>query len=137
MTTKRSKLTRPRAVVVGLTVLSLTGCGSSADGARDTAAQFQEAIAGGDTEAACGLLAPTTVEELESTSQASCPDALSEVDLEAAGDPAVVEVYGRNAQVKFPDDALFLTESGQDWLVIAAGCTPRGDRPYDCEVKGD
>jgi hypothetical protein len=33
-------------------------------------------------------------------------------------------------------DVVFLTVSGADWLVTAAGCTPRPERPYDCQVSG-
>jgi hypothetical protein len=31
---------------------------------------------------------------------------------------------------------LFLTVSGDHWLVTAAGCDARPDRPYDCVLEG-
>ena len=55
-----------------------------------------------------------------------------------ARDGVVVEdvhVAGRQAQVVTADDTLFLAVSGDAWVVTAAGCTPREDRPYDCEVE--
>ena len=33
-------------------------------------------------------------------------------------------------------DTVFLATFPGGWRVVAAGCTPRGDRPYDCTVAG-
>jgi hypothetical protein len=33
-------------------------------------------------------------------------------------------------------DVVFLSVFGDHWLITAAGCTARGDRPYDCTVMG-
>ena len=33
-------------------------------------------------------------------------------------------------------DVVFLSMFGNRWLITAAGCQPRGDRPYDCTLKG-
>ncbi|MFB7172425.1 hypothetical protein ACFCYM_16585 [Streptomyces sp. NPDC056254] len=46
------------------------------------------------------------------------------------------EVYGRMALVRAEGDALFLSLFTGGWRVVAAGCTPRGDAPYRCLVKG-
>ena len=46
-----------------------------------------------------------------------------------------VHVAGRQAQVVTATDTVFLALSGDAWVVTAAGCTPRDDRPYDCEVE--
>jgi hypothetical protein len=43
-------------------------------------------------------------------------------------------VAGRQAQVRLGGDTVFLARSGDGWVVTAAGCDPRPDRPYDCEV---
>lgn len=128
---------RNLAAAILATVL-LGGCGApTADGGPGaTAEQFREALANGNGQAACDVLAPTTVEEIESTQGAPCPDALAGLDLQTAGELTKAETFGRNAQAIFDDDVLFLTESGDRWLVAAAGCTARGERPYDCEVKG-
>lgn len=90
----------------------------------------------GDGHLACQLLAPTTIEEIESTQGVPCAEALPGLPLPTSGNLVGAEAFGRNGQAVFDDDVLFLTESGQRWLVTAAGCTPRGERPYDCEVKG-
>lgn len=113
----------------------LGGCGAPADPGA-TAEQFREALANDDGQAACQLLAPSTVEEIELTEGMPCDEALPGLGLPASGGFDSAETYGRNAQAVFDDDVLFLTESGQRWLVTAAGCTPRGERPYDCDVKG-
>jgi hypothetical protein len=31
---------------------------------------------------------------------------------------------------------VFLAAFPGGWRVVAAGCTPRGDRPYDCTLQG-
>ena len=35
-----------------------------------------------------------------------------------------------------PTDTVFLAVFPGGWRVVAAGCTPHGDRPYDCVVQG-
>ena len=126
-----------RNVAVAILAVGLLGgCGAPAGDPGTTAEQFREALADGDGQSACQFLAPSTVEEIESTEGIPCADALPESSLETSGDLVGSEAYGRNAQATFDDDVLFLTESGERWLVIAAGCTARGERPYDCEVKG-
>jgi len=46
------------------------------------------------------------------------------------------QAFGRGAQVLMTGDVVFLSKFDDHWSVIAAGCTSRGDRPYDCIVKG-
>ncbi|MEW2587149.1 hypothetical protein [Streptomyces virginiae] len=48
---------------------------------------------------------------------------------------AVAEVYGRQAMVRLSGHTLFLSQCGKGWKVVAAGCTPRPDRPFDCQVE--
>lgn len=113
----------------------LSGCGDSGAAPGEAATQFREALAGGDGQAACELLAPATVEELESSEESSCDEALQGLGLDTEGEITGVEIFGRNAQATFAEDVLFLTESDGNWLITAAGCTSRGERPYDCDVK--
>ena len=47
-----------------------------------------------------------------------------------------VEVWGDTAQVHLAGDTVFLLRFPDGWRVSAAGCTPRGDAPYRCEVRG-
>ncbi|QES47254.1 hypothetical protein DEJ50_04825 [Streptomyces venezuelae] len=46
------------------------------------------------------------------------------------------EAYGRQAIVRMAGDTLFLSLFTAGWKVVAAGCTPRPGRPYDCLIKG-
>ena len=45
-------------------------------------------------------------------------------------------VDGQWARVRLSDDTVFLGMFAGGWRVVAAGCTPRGERPYDCTVAG-
>ncbi|MBD8044784.1 hypothetical protein H9638_13300 [Arthrobacter sp. Sa2BUA2] len=86
------------------------------------------------------MLAPGTLEaalQTESGGARSCPDTLAAVDLPAAGAAVSSQAYGRNAQVVFENDTVFLTLADGMWKVMAAGCTERGDRPYSCLIEGD
>jgi hypothetical protein len=89
----------------------------------------------GDPQARCDLLAPATLATFESDSSAPCPDAIADVPL-PGGDVTSVEVWGGDAQVRLGSDTLFLTETDTGWRVTAAGCEPRGEAPYECEVEG-
>ena len=114
--------------------LVLTGCGSASDGARDTALGFYDQL-GREPARACELLAPGTIEELEST-DGPCEQSLPESDLPAAARARHVDVFGKRAMVELDADVMFLAHFDDGWRVVAAGCTPRPERPYDCSVKG-
>jgi hypothetical protein len=124
------------AVVLAASTL-LTGCALSPDAsaAADAAESFHAAVAAGDGSAACDLLAPATADELEQAQAAPCADAVLSADLVEGGTAVDSHAYGRQAQVVLTDDVVFLTVSGGRWLVTAAGCTPRHERPYDCEIS--
>ncbi len=47
-----------------------------------------------------------------------------------------IGAFGTMAQVRWGDEAVFLTRLPGGWRVLATGCAPRGDAPYDCAVKG-
>lgn len=135
---------RAAAPVLALAVLGLAACaGPDAADAQDVVGRFTAAIAAGDGDAACDLLLPDAAEALADDAGEPCADAVVDpsgplADLvEAAGDPVVEDVHvaGRQAQVVTASDTLFLALSGDGWVVTAAGCTARPDRPYDCEVE--
>jgi hypothetical protein len=117
-------------------VASCSTLGPDTAAAAEVAAAFHAAIEGGDGDAACELLAPTTVEDVESTSGQSCPDAILTSDVPDAHGVQDSQVFGRGAQVVLAGDVVFLSVFEDRWLVTAAGCTSRGDRPYDCTLKG-
>lgn len=127
------------ALVVAL--LAACGPGGAARAARDVAVAFSAAVAAGDGDAACALLAESVAQRVAEDEEAPCAQALSEGPVaddlaERAADarPGEVRVAGRQAQVRLGGDTVFLARSGTGWVVTAAGCDPRPDRPYDCEV---
>lgn len=144
-------MTRSRGRRTGLcltlgALFALAGCGFArpdAASAGATAQEFYGAVAASDGVGACALLAPVTVEALEDDAGAPCPDAILDGDVGSTltaraddADDAAGRVAGRLAQVTLASDVLFLTVSGDRWLVTAAGCDPRPDRPYDCVLEG-
>jgi hypothetical protein len=124
------------AVVLPLTLVTACSAGPDTTAAAGVAAAFHRAIQDGDGTAACALLAPATVEDLEDTSGQSCPEAILGQHLPDAQQVRDTAAFGRAAQVLMDADAVFLSRFGDLWLITAAGCTPRGDRPYDCTLKG-
>lgn len=130
----------PVALATALTLL-VTGCagrGSAEDqAAADAATQFLAAV-GTAPESGCDLLAPATLEQLESDGE-QCGEALGEVASSGSpgsGEPRV-DVYGRDAMVRWGGATLFLARFDDGWRVTAAGCEPRGkDLPYDCTIEG-
>jgi hypothetical protein len=119
--------------VVGLTAL-LAGCASTQQPeVEKVASTFEDPSA--DAEARCDLLAPATLAAFEKDQTAPCTDAVQQLSLDG-GAVTSVEVWGGDAQVRMDGDTLFLTETRAGWRVAAAGCTSRGDAPYDCEVEG-
>jgi len=65
-----------------------------------------------------------------------CPKAILDENLPGPAAVVGTELYGQWAQVRLAGDTLFLAHFGDGWKVVAAGCTSRGERPYDCRVKG-
>ncbi len=124
---------QPVLLVVGLTAL-LAGCASTQQPeVEKVASTFEDPSA--DAEARCDLLAPATLAAFEKDQTAPCTDAVQQLSLDG-GAVTSVEVWGGDAQVRMDGDTLFLTETRAGWRVAAAGCTSRGDAPYDCEVEG-
>jgi hypothetical protein len=129
------------AVIVGAGVIAmLGGCASTspdAHDARDRAIAFHTALDNGDDQAACELLAPQTLSELEHEADAPCPAALAALHLRGGGDVIRSTAYGLAAQVVLSGDTVFLTHAPSGWLITAAGCAPVPEHPYDCQVTGE
>jgi hypothetical protein len=124
---------RVLALVGGGTLL-LTGCSSTQQPEVErVATTFEDAS--GDPQTRCDLLAPATLVAFEKTESAPCAEALEQLPLEG-GEVTAVEIWGDNAQVRLSGDTLFLAETNAGWRVVAAGCSPRAEAPYDCEVEG-
>jgi hypothetical protein len=120
-------------------MILLTGCaggGERGDAAGSVALRMLTAVESDDGPAACAVLAPDTLAELEESAQKPCAEAILEEDLPQPGAVTGTEVYGQRAQVRLTGDTVFLAVFPDGWRVVAAGCTPRGERPYDCELEG-
>ena len=128
-----SATARPLALVIGgALALLATGCASAEQPEVERVASvFEDPSA--NASARCDLLLPTALEHLEKDAQASCTDAINNLPLDG-GDVAGVEVWGGDAQVRLGRDTVFLSKTPNGWRIAAAGCTPRPERPYDCEV---
>ena len=123
------------AVLPAVLVASGSRVEHDATAAAGVASAFHRAVQDADGSASCALLAPATVEDLEGSSGQPCPQAVLAQDLPDAQDVQDSQAFGRAAQVLMDGDVVFLSVFGDRWLVTAAGCTPRGDRPYDCTLK--
>ncbi|MFH8803340.1 hypothetical protein ACH4F6_27685 [Streptomyces sp. NPDC017936] len=103
---------------------------------RSAAAAFEEALDEGAYDRMCGALAPGTLEEVEQSAGVPCARALREESLPAGGAVRGTDVYGNQARAVLVRDTLFLSRFGDGWKIVAAGCRPRPERPYQCLVKG-
>jgi hypothetical protein len=129
---RRTLVVVPALLLIGLA----TGCSGSTDGPRSAAQAYAKDVAGGDGTAMCRLLAPETRAEVAQSGQSPCAQAIVDEDLPDPGDVQRTQVWGRAAQVRMAGDTVFLSQFASGWKVVAAGCTPRGSRPYDCLVQG-
>lgn len=130
---------RMPAAALATIVLATAGCSGSnpeADGAAQVAVEFHRMVSSGDPSGGCDLLAPAVVEKLENGSAGTCGEKLSALNLPPATRAAEAKAFGSSAQVFLDEDTVFLTRTGGHWKITAAGCTSRGERPYDCDVEG-
>ncbi|MEU5776434.1 hypothetical protein ABZ819_24430 [Streptomyces venezuelae] len=133
------RATRP---VVAMTLLgcALVGCGAGIDAREDAAsraaARFEASLRAPDAARGCAALAPGTFDELERSAEQPCAKALPDAEIPLSTGVRHVDVYGRQARVVTDRDTLFLSSFPDGWKVTAAGCTPRPDKPYQCQIKG-
>ncbi|MET4620764.1 hypothetical protein ABIE18_002220 [Arthrobacter sp. 2762] len=134
------KLGRMRRIIPAtaatLLLLAATGCAVDTSGATKVAEDFHRAVNASDWAAACDLLQPAIREEAEQQDGDDCQTHLASAHLRNPGEVVKTEAYGREALVQFEGDAVFVAVSGSSWRVTAAGCTPREETPYSCEVGG-
>jgi hypothetical protein len=125
--------------VASFIVLATAACGSVDDRgatASDAAVRLLQAVDSKDGAAACTLLAPETASELTRSAGKSCAEAILDEDLPEPDAVAGTEVYGQWAQVRLAGDTMFLAAFPGGWRVVAAGCNPQGEKPYDCTLQG-
>ncbi|HEX2160964.1 MAG TPA: hypothetical protein VHF88_03995 [Thermoleophilaceae bacterium] len=130
--------TPQRALLILAVGLALTGCGATdSDGAADAAERLYSAYSEDDGAAACAVLSDDTREQLVKDEQKPCPEAV--LALKLSGQRVTAEeAYITEAKVETDGgDSVFVEETGDGWLVTAAGCRPAPGResPYDCEVE--
>jgi hypothetical protein len=125
------------SVVAGTTLVLLgSACTpSEQDAAAGAADDFVAAVADGDPERACSLLAPATVEELEQSAGADCAAVVLE-EAQPAGERVRVSTFGTMSQVRYADDVLFLSRFDAGWRVVAAACDGQRGGLYSCEIEG-
>lgn len=121
---------------VGLTLGASACSAPDAAGAAAAAERFHAAVRSPDGAAACGLLAPQTLEKLEDSAGAPCAEAIQGVELPAAVGVADTATYVRNARVALDGDVVFVSVFDGAWKVTAAGCSLQPDDSYDCLVEG-
>ncbi|MGW4897592.1 hypothetical protein ACWEQL_35875 [Kitasatospora sp. NPDC004240] len=46
-------------------------------------------------------------------------------------------MFGQQARAVLEADTVFLSVFSGAWKITAAGCEPRPDMPYRCDLKGD
>ncbi|WP_229072890.1 hypothetical protein [Actinoplanes sp. DH11] len=120
-----------RLLFVPLCLVALVGCAPADDpAAAETASAFLRAVADRDGAAACDALAPAVRDKMGET----CAEDILNASLPAPSPVTDTQVYGQRALVRLGTESVFLGMFPGGWRVVAAGCTARGDRPYDCAV---
>ncbi len=132
---------RVSVLVTGLALaLLLAGCGADVEKRQAAAAAdaFSASVSSNPA-GACRLLAPRTVQSLESQGSGDCATDLADAGIPPAGERRSVSVAGHTAQVRYTGESVFLSLFDDGWKVTAAGCSrSSGDPsvPYDCLVEG-
>jgi hypothetical protein len=103
--------------------------------ARAAGDSFQAALRGNRDRVACQLLSDEARINLESGSGRTCEQAIARLRL-PSGQVRSLQVWGGNSQLRLDSGVLFLAQFKTGWKVTGAGCRPRPDQPYDCDVEG-
>ena len=130
-------MVRPWVLALAVVAVQATGCGSSGDEdeVSSLAQRWLAAAQARDATAQCSLLTPAAAQSA-ATGDETCVQAVSQLNLPGGGSVGDIEVWSDSALVRTGTDTLFLLRLADGWRVNGAGCTPQGDRPYDCDVEG-
>ena len=116
-------------------VLSLAGCASANTPAvAHVVANFYTALQEGDGATACRLMVPATRSAVSQASGMPCAKGILSEKLPRPGAVDRVAIYGDQAQVRLAHDTAFMAEFPSGWRVVAVGCKPRRQAPYQCEA---
>lgn len=128
--------TRLIALLAGVAVLALAGCGGDdeptpTEEARTAADEFASSLEAGDYEAACGAMTDALVKQLGGN---GCPDQVSKIagsaqedlsititDVRVSGPKAVAVTEVARAGAPAQESSFDLTESGETWQVSGLG----------------
>lgn len=124
-------------MAIAALLAALAGCGSGGDerDARHAAQGFYGAASRQDGGAACALLTGPAAQTLARDEKKPCAKAVTSLDLKGAA-VRRVQVFETNAAVTFASGEIaYLDRTPQGWRVAAAGCSPRGEQPADCELE--
>jgi hypothetical protein len=120
--------------------LLAAGCGTAGDrrDARAVTQRFIDAVHRRSGERACAQLDAAARQTLEQQAKAPCVRAVTTLQI-AARRTAHAVVYLDDARVDLAGgragEAVFLGRTPAGWRISAAGCTPQGERPYDCDLE--
>src|SRR5437773_716262 len=136
------RITQPRAATAALLVLSplAGGCGTGGDerDARAVTQRFVDAVHARAGVQACAQLDTAAVQALEQQEKAPCPKAVTSLKVSGRRAASAV-VYLDEARVDLAGgesgEAVFLGRTSAGWRISAAGCTPKGQQPYDCDLE--
>jgi hypothetical protein len=132
-----------RAVTLTALLVFLTGagCGTNKD-ERSVGAvtdRFYSALRNHAGDRACAQLSQGAANTLASASGGSCAQAITRLQLPGVrASHSVVYLDSARAEVAGaqPGEAAFLDRTPLGWRISAAGCRPKGEGPYDCELQG-
>lgn len=130
-------MARPLVLLACAVVLaSIAGCGTKSDEreVREVTERFYAAIDDEDGKLACEQLSQDTAEEVEASAKQPCEKAILDEDL-SGGEVASVAVFTGEASADAGGETVFLDKGDDGWHISAAGCEPRTEAPYDCEVE--
>lgn len=131
---------RNGVAAVALAVSAVSGCGTVSerrDDVRAATEHFERALRTRQFARLCAVLAPVTRQELEQSAGSRCEEGMRGERLPEGGRIVRVDVHGRQARAVLAQDTVFLSQFPTGWKVVAAGCTERPGRPYQCEIKGE
>jgi hypothetical protein len=121
--------------------LAGAGCGTQDDerSVGTVTDRFYSALRSHAGDRACAQLSTNASKALESSSGRPCAKAITTLKLRGLRsahstvylDSARADVAGAQ-----PGEAAFLDRTTLGWRISAAGCQPKGDGPYDCELGG-